>query len=508
MIPVLAGISAILLLAWGADLAARRQAAAVRHAIWTCAILACLAFPALRTIAPRRRAPPAPAVAMIAVSPAPPVHVSVTGEPSIGVAEIAGWIWLAGSLICGFVLIADVLRMRKILRASRRVPIRAPVPVRMSAHAAGPFLAGFLEPAIILPADFDSWPPQRRRAVLMHEFAHVRRRDSLMLLASRILTAAYWFHPLCWLAARRARMESERACDDAALRLGFAPSSYAGHLVSIARMFNPQPAIPMAAMSQLESRVKSILNPSAKRSSAGPRHWAISAILTLCAAVPLATFSSGQQQSSGGTADLSGFVIDPSGARIVHASVVAVNPAVGNREITTTDATGMFAFHSIPAGRYTLEIRVPGFDIYQQNNVTVAAGTPVAVNAALTIGGITEKLSVIAEGTPRLQAQPAGPPARIRIGGNVQAANLLSKVNPVYPPDLQAQGVEGTVLIDAVISKEGVPLSVKVQNSAVNPEFADAAIDAVRQWRYSPTLLNGEPVEVATTMTIEFKLKQ
>jgi TonB family protein len=505
MIPVIAGISVILLLAWGADLAMRRQAAAIRHAIWTCAILACLTFPMLRMIAPRRSAPTAPPLAAIAVSAGPPIRVSVAGERSIGITAIAGWIWLGGSLICGFVLIADVLRMRRIVHSSQPGPFRIPLPVRVSAHAAGPFLAGFLQPAIILPADFDAWPPQRRRAVLTHEFAHVRRRDSLMLLAGRLLTAAYWFHPLCWLAARRARMESERACDDAALRLGFAPSSYAGHLVSLARMFNPQPAIPMAATSQLESRVKSILDPSKKRSSAGRRHWMLALALTACAAVPLATITSAQQTSVG-TADLTGFVIDPTGAYVPRAIVMAVNSGAGNREIATTGAAGTFAFHSIPAGSYTLEVHEPGFTVYQQNFV-LNAGVALAVNVKLSVGGVTEKLSVIAEGTPLAQTQATPLMGPIRVGGNVQAAKLLRQVRPAYPPDLQAQGVEGTVLIDAVIGKDGTPLSVAVRNT-VNPEFANAALDAVRQWRYSPTLLNGEPVEVVTTVTIEFKLKQ
>ena len=88
----------------------------------------------------------------------------------------------------------------------------------------------------------------------------------------------------------------------------------------------------------------------------------------------------------------------------------------------------------------------------------------------------------------------------------MQAANLLEQVKPVYPPDLQAQGVEGTVLLSAVISKEGIPHSLTVQNSAVNQAFVNAAMDAVSQWRYRPTLLNGEPIEVITTIEVEFKL--
>jgi TonB family protein len=507
MLSVVAAISVLLLLALAADLIAYRQPAAVRHTIWSCAVLACLAFPGLRSIAPPRRAPPrAVATVIAAVAPAriSVARISVGPERSVSASEMAGWLWLAGSLISAAILVADLARLRRLMRGARPLPLRLPVRVSSSVHAPGPFLAGFFDPVLVVPGDFESWPRQRRRAVLIHEFAHFRRGDALILLASRVLTIAYWFHPLCWLAARRMRAESERACDDAALRMGFKPSSYAGHLVSVARTFNPQPAIPMAAMSQLESRVKSILDPSAKRFPARRGHWAVAACLTLCAAIPLATLTSGQQPVSGG-ADVSGIVTDPSGARVPNATVIAFNSGVGNREVATTDPVGAFAFHSIPAGLYTIEVRAAGFGIYQQNEIA-EAGKPSVVNPKLSIGGVTEKMSVVAQGTPRPQPQSSGLP--VRVGGNIEAAKLLSSVKPVYPADLQAQGIEGTVLVDAVISKDGVPLSLAVRNTAVNREFADAALDAIRQWRYSSTLLNGEPVEVMTTATIEFKLKQ
>ena len=319
---------------------------------------------------------------------------------------------------------------------------------------------------------------------------------------------AYWFHPLCRLAASRLRSESERACDDAVLRLGFTPSSYAGHLVEIARMFNPQPAIAMAATSELEFRVKSILDPLTNHSRAARRTWIMAALLTVCAVFPISILNVRAQQPASGGAELSGTVFDPSGARVPGANVIAANPNMKNREVAQTDAAGDFAFHSIPAGRYMLEVRVPGFDVYQQNNITVEGGAPAVVNPKLSIGGLTEKIAVIAAGAPRTQPQANGPPVRIRIGGNVQAAKLTTKVDPIYPADLQVQGVEGTVLLNAVISKEGVPLSVGVRNTAVNQEFADAALDAIRQWRYQPTLLNGEPVEVITTVTVDFRLRE
>jgi protein TonB len=118
-------------------------------------------------------------------------------------------------------------------------------------------------------------------------------------------------------------------------------------------------------------------------------------------------------------------------------------------------------------------------------------------------------LSLQAAGVSTQQEQQVqGAPARIRIGGNVQAANLLTKVTPVYPPDMKEQRLEGVVVLQAVISKEGVPLSLDSQNADVNRAFVDAAIDAVKQWRYKPTLLNGEPVEVITTITVNFTLSQ
>ena len=101
-----------------------------------------------------------------------------------------------------------------------------------------------------------------------------------------------------------------------------------------------------------------------------------------------------------------------------------------------------------------------------------------------------------------LSAQP------IRVGGNVAAANLDKKVAPVYPAEMKAQRLEATVILDTLISKEGVPLSFNVKSTDVNQQFIEASIEAVKEWRYKPTLLNGEPVEVQTTITINFTLSQ
>src|SRR5207247_4797687 len=80
-----------------------------------------------------------------------------------------------------------------------------------------PFACGVVEPTIVLPASAEQWTDSRRRAVLFHELAHVKRRDLVGHTLGRVACALYWFHPLVWTAAPRRRAESERACEDSLL---------------------------------------------------------------------------------------------------------------------------------------------------------------------------------------------------------------------------------------------------------------------------------------------------
>jgi protein TonB len=97
-------------------------------------------------------------------------------------------------------------------------------------------------------------------------------------------------------------------------------------------------------------------------------------------------------------------------------------------------------------------------------------------------------------------------PQRIRVGGNLQYAKMTTKVNPAYPPDCKAEGIEGTVALRATIGRDGGVLNLERINELVDARLAQAAMDAVRQWRYQPTLLNGLPVEVVTEIEVNFTL--
>ena len=101
---------------------------------------------------------------------------------------------------------------------------------------------------------------------------------------------------------------------------------------------------------------------------------------------------------------------------------------------------------------------------------------------------------------------PAGTPGRIKVGGNVQGAMIVSKVPPVYPAAAKEAGVSGVVHLPAIIGKDGRVQELHALSGP--PLLIQAAIDAVRQWVYRPTLLNGNPVEVETTIDINFTLNQ
>jgi protein TonB len=95
----------------------------------------------------------------------------------------------------------------------------------------------------------------------------------------------------------------------------------------------------------------------------------------------------------------------------------------------------------------------------------------------------------------------------VRVGGNVQAARLLQQAKPIYPASAESAGIQGTVLLRAIIGTDGTIMGLTVSSSP-DPALSEAAVEAARQWRYQPTLLNGQPVEVVTTISVNFRLDQ
>jgi len=122
------------------------------------------------------------------------------------------------------------------------------------------------------------------------------------------------------------------------------------------------------------------------------------------------------------------------------------------------------------------------------------------------LGGIIGSVPTAAPPPPPKPVEKPITPQRIRVGGNVQSANLINGPKPNYPPLAKQARISGTVELSAVIGKDGRVADLKVIKG--HPLLVQAALDAVKNWIYRPTLLNGEPVEVSTTIDVNFTLNQ
>jgi len=134
----------------------------------------------------------------------------------------------------------------------------------------------------------------------------------------------------------------------------------------------------------------------------------------------------------------------------------------------------------------------------------VAGGTPGGV-----LGGIIGSVPSAAPPPPPpppKKEEKAAAPTRIKIGGAVQQAKLVRQPHPVYPPLAKQARISGVVKLSAIISKDGTIQKLEVISG--HPLLAPAALEAVKQWVYQPTLLNGEPVEVVTQIDVNFTLSQ
>jgi protein TonB len=132
----------------------------------------------------------------------------------------------------------------------------------------------------------------------------------------------------------------------------------------------------------------------------------------------------------------------------------------------------------------------------------VSEGVPGGVEGGVP-GGV---IGGVVGGLPEAPPPPPPPPqAPVRVGGNIKPPTKVRNVNPVYPPIAQSARVQGVVIIEATIGPDGRVKDAKVLRSI--PLLDAAALDAVKQWVYTPTLLNGVPVPVIMTVTVNFTLQ-
>src|SRR4030095_10490212 len=176
-----------------------------------------------------------------------------------------------------------------------RIGVGRAVSLRRSLTQVMPVTAGTLVPSILIPADADGWDEDRRRAVLLHELAHIARQDCLTQMLAALACAAYWFHPGVWYVARRLRIEREVACDDRVLAAGTHAPDYASHLLELAYSWSgrraPALIVGMASSDKLEGRMRAVLDPVRNRTAPSRRMWLAGAALSAALLLPLAAMT-------------------------------------------------------------------------------------------------------------------------------------------------------------------------------------------------------------------------
>ncbi len=284
----------------------RRTSAAMRHLIWTLGIVSLLLLPvaslALPAWAVVTRTLPARVTPLAAIeetvgrlddqAPAPallPERSEVT-EAARSHGTSGWWIALAATYVAGVLvmLVHFALNQRNLKRLERegihvrdqewtrllgecaaRLRVRRPVRLLRSRDHSMPMAFGTRHPTIVVPAIADTWVEDRRRAVVLHELAHVARYDCFTQTLAFAACAMYWFHPAAWWAARRLRVERELACDDRVIAAAGRAREYADHLLEIAYAFGgdraPALAVSMARPRQLEGRMLAALDGARNR---------------------------------------------------------------------------------------------------------------------------------------------------------------------------------------------------------------------------------------------------
>jgi TonB family protein len=490
--------------AWLAARASRRAGPSFQHALWTSALFAEVLLPActarpdqafqtlLHWLLSFRQS-------SIAQDP----HVTVT----MGPAHTAAGFHLPPTLLA----CAALLYLGALVYSATRLCIglyqtnslrRRAEPLALSGHAgqsyhrfaqifevhdatlatspeiAGPITLGIRRPILLLPSELDTHLlSEDLDAALAHEFAHMRRRDFAKNLAYEVLSLPIAFHPLLRLTRSRMAETRELVCDAMAAEVVAGRQRYARSLLRLATRFSEQTHAPAShaigifdahPFKNFERRVMNLthhtleLKGAARLATTALSLLLIGGACTSALAFRLQVAAPPTQMTTPPAQTVTSSTTQTAAMQPVVLAVPRSGQPARSYKIEIPNAPS--GSYGLPAGSYVLKVLPP------------SSGKPTQ--------------------TSMYRAQQVSP--------GVLTSNILVHPTPVYPADAKAAGVQGTVLFNAIIGKDGTITSLKLISGP--PELTKAAWDAVKQWTYKPYLLNGNPTEVETTITVNFAL--
>jgi len=565
ILTVSAQVACVIAIAEVLALAVRVNAPTVRYQYWRALLLFCLVLPWLQ-----QRQGAAAAIGSIAtvVFPSTALTFAPAGDVSARTAgmswiDVSLWIVLAGIVFRLVRIGYGVFHLSRFCRSGRVAPatpehdelqraLGTSAEIRYVSDGQ-PVTCGVWRPVVLLPEQLRSHPTEIQRAVLAHELLHVRRRDWVWVIGEEVVRAVLWFHPGIWWLVARVRLAREEAIDELTVQATNQRRAYVEALLAFAdaapfaqsaafgrrrHLFRRMTLISKEAFMSTRRIVVScavlvvgivagswyaveafplmqapgvIQPPTQPRtlSEAGPLERSAKAI-TPENPIPRRTYSV-LPKNPGGT----------------DAAPIAVTLRLTINALGRVGETRLFAPFGTPPPDAFVNAAVaavsqwvyePPADAPISFSVTfvfapggearlVAHGSPTGIEGG---GAIASSPSV----APPPPPPPPPPPwvrdgvteamAPVRIGGAIKPPTKTKDVRPVYPPIAQSSHLQGVVILEVVIGSDGRANRVAVLRSI--PLLDQAAMDAVKDWEFTPTLLNGTPVPVNMTVTVNFTL--
>lgn len=349
---------------------------------------------------------------------------------------------------------ASTEETRLFLALRERIGIDRSVRLLRSVAVQAPAVVGWLRPVVLIPVGVLAGLSQLQvEAIFAHELAHIRRHDYLVGILQSIAESLLFYHPGVWWISHHIRKERELCCDDLAVSLTGDPVLYAHALFQLAAQRSNSPAITLSANGgSLTMRIRRLLS---QNNPPAVQPFAALSVLALAFVVAGVCFSTAQAQHSPTAVDR---------LNMIHA---------------ITDV------HSV-------------IDTAPEEKSSDLVVAKVAQPAQPLLP--TADLSMLAVANQKEQEKQKP----IHVSAGVMAGQIVTKVNPTYPEQARKARIQGAVVLNAIISKTGDVIDLQVASGP--KELMKSAVEAVQQWKYKPYLLNGQPTEVTTTITVNYSL--
>lgn len=535
----------------------RVDAAGVRYAYWRAVALLCLALPLIQ---PYQRMPRVRSTSAIAIVDTIAVSAvsSTPAARSVDWAAVAVAVVAAGAVMRVLWLGIGLLRLRQLRLSAAMAPAVAVDPdllrtlrkrpdIRYAPHLDQPVTFGVRRPVVLLPEVLRSQSPDIQRAVIGHELIHVQRRDWAWLIVEEIAVCFFWFHPAAWWLASRIQLAREEVVDELAILLTGRRKAYVEALLAFADTTSVLPTAAFARRRHLFRRIALVSKENVMSSQRIVASGAAMALIVgmgswyAVSAFPL--HATAQSASAGqvgpGPLERRAKALTPENPipRRIHYEAPLLPDTVGATGGTlivklTLDDLGRVAEAraiemALKGKDFTLNLG--GDDIRAQVARTVrgmpADTRPAAretadafIDAALSSvrqwrydspaeAPLTFSVPVRIGKAPEIMAFVKAAPGEgaLRVGGNIGVPMKVRDVRPIYPPIARAANVTGVVILEVRIGTDGRVEEAHVLKSI--PLLDGAALDAVKQWEFTPTLMNGQAVPIIMTTTVNFAIQ-